>query len=157
MNRHLLLAFVLPTLLFHQSGTPILYSSQLLIDQVKEQHRITFDMAEGENVLIVPNERKQGTESAAVFEKRDKASSSVGGEKRNQKLPKTESTDSSMEKRAEPSFFENIEQKFTDLSEDLLVKENEGSEFAKMLGSMSGTVFYGTKMNDEKRNEYIIF
>ena len=89
MNRHLLLAFVLPTLLFHQSGTPILYSSQLLIDQVKEQHRITFDMAEGENVLIVPNERKQGTESAAVFEKRDKASSSVGGEKRNQKLPKT--------------------------------------------------------------------
>lgn len=156
MNRQLLLAFLLPTLLFHQSGTPILYSSQLLIDQVKEQCQITFDMAEGEHVLIIPNERKQ-RESTTFFEKKGKPSSTIGGEKRKKELPKTRITDSSAENREEPSFFENIEQKFADLSEELLVKGNESNEFAKMLASMSGTIFYGTKINDRNRNEYITF
>ena len=52
MNRNLLIALTLPSLMFYQSNAPILYSSEKLIAQVKEEQAILgFDLSESGNHL----------------------------------------------------------------------------------------------------------
>lgn len=167
MNRNILIALTLPSLMFYQSNAPILYSSEKLIAQVKEERAtFGFDLSEAGNTLIISNDQLQ-EEEEAVHEARPPDQSEENTTRRKETvktkdrraLPKTEKqmAEESASRKATASL-EAIEQKisalpFTDLPDD---KTGE-RELVRMLANMSGTIVYGTKMTETNREEYITF
>lgn len=170
MNKNFLIAFALPSLMFYQSNAPILYSSEKLIAQVREEQAIlTFDLSEKGNTLIVSNDRmevqeefNQQHEAAEPEPPPDsKATSRKEPTKKigERSLPKTgeKVTNQSIRKKSADSL-EAIEQKISALPFTELPDDKSGErELVRMLANMSGTIIYGTKMTEENREEYLIF
>lgn len=163
MNRSLVLALALPSLMFYQSNAPILYSSEKLVTQVKEaQAMLSFDLSEEGSTLIISNERINETnETVESSRPPDHSKTSKRAESKSieSSLPKTgeEKTEQSVKKRS-TEVLKNIEQKISALPlvEPLDAKNGEG-EFVHMLANMSGTILYGTKITETNKHEYIIF
>lgn len=170
MNKNILIAFALPSLMFYQSNASILYSSEKLIAQVKEEQALlTFNLSEKGNTLIVSNDRiesqeESGQQPDAVEpeqppdqqpNKRKEEAKKAG----KRSLPKTEGkvTNQSRKKKSAESL-ETIEQKIHALPFAELPDDKSGErELVRMLANMSGTILYGTKMTEENREEYLIF
>lgn len=178
MNRNLLIAIALPSMMFYQSNAPILYSSEKLIAQVKEEQAArTFDLAETGNTLIITNDRIVENEKNAEAndpvepeqppdqssETRESTLSEKGGRQTNKAtLPKTGrrlSTESARQKNKEmKDVLETIEQKISALPLTDTPDDKSGErELVRMLANMSGTILYGTKMNETNKHEYITF
>lgn len=177
MNRNLLMALALPSLLFYQSNAPILYSSEKLIAQVKEEQRmLAFDLSATGNTLIISNdqvkESKEDSESERTAEhsqeratenaaekNENKSDETIQTQKTGRALPKTnkEEIEHSAHKKS-TDVLETIEQKISALPVPDLPLDKKGErELVRMLANMSGTILYGTKMTETNRNEYIIF
>lgn len=180
MNRNLLIALTLPSMMFYQSNAPIIYSSEKLIAQVKEEQAMrTFDLSDTGNTLIVSNDR--------IEEKRESAASTESGEPdqstdhvRERENDSSETTESTHSEKTETSkttgvlpktnqkaaehkknsseVLETIEQKISALPFTNPPADKNGErELVRMLASMSGTILYGTKMTETNRQEYITF
>lgn len=170
MNKSIIIAFALPSLMFYQSNAPILYSSEKLVAQVKEEQNIMmFDLSETGNMIIVSNERveeqdelsKSNEETEPEQPPDQKASKRKKTTKETGKnnLPKTgkKLTAKSAKKKSTASL-ETIEQKISALPFTELPDDKSGErELVRMLANMSGTILFGTKMTEESREEYLIF
>ena len=166
MNRNLLIALALPSLMFYQSNAPVLYSSEKLIAQVKEeQATLGFDLSEAGNTLIISNDQRQ-QEDEAVNEARppDQSEENITRRKETVKtkdrrtLPKTEKQLTEESARKGKASLEAIEQKISALPFTELPDDKAGErELVRMLANMSGTIVYGTKMTETNREEYITF
>lgn len=167
MNRNLLIALTLPSLMFYQSNAPILYSSEKLIAQVKEEQAILgFDLSESGNTLIISNDQLQeGDETVNEArppdqsEKNDPKKQTTMKSKDRKTLPKTKKqvTEESSN-RKKTAALEAIEQKISALPFTELPDDKTGErELVRMLANMSGTIIYGTKMTETNREEYITF
>lgn len=168
MNRSLLTAFVLPSIIFYQSNASILYSSENLIDQVKrEQARFVFDLSETYNTIVVSNDQieevcppesnKIVEEEQPTYESNKKASRSERNSTSRPEARLSKANKQSVNKKSTASL-NAIEQKFSDLAYSKLPDNKKGeTELARMLANMSGTILYGTKMIETNKQEYIIF
>lgn len=186
MNRNLLIALALPSMMFYQSSAPILYSSEKLITQVKEeQAMLNFNLAEMGNTLIISNDRTLESSEASRENRRlepesssdqfsaDDSTTDTSAKKEDAKsteqsryvkenqreLPKTAKKGRpTSAKKDSIDILETIEQKISALpmNDPPLDKKNE-HEFVRMLASMSGTILYGTKQTEPNRYEYITF
>ena len=156
MNRNLLIALALPSLMFYQSNAPILYSSEKLIAQVKEEQAILgFDLSESGNTLIISNDQLQeGDETVNEArppdqsEENDPKKQTTMKSKDRKTLPKTKKqvTEESSN-RKKTAALEAIEQKISALPFTELPDDKTGErELVRMLANMSGTIMYGTKM-----------
>lgn len=163
MNKHLMIAFALPSVLFYQSNAPILYSDHLLMNQIKTELKIReFDLAVSGNELIVFNDSIASSES-------ENHTASSNQENSKHFLADTEGKEASVEAegkspeefsvevKRELNFFSTIEQKFVDLPTHLSASEEGDSELVRMLANMSGTIFYGIKLTTVNREDYIFF
>ncbi|MGG5329376.1 hypothetical protein [Enterococcus sp. AZ163] len=163
MNKHLIIAFALPSMLFYQSNVPILYSEVLLIHQVTEEQSILeFDLGESGNEVVVFNEPKETSNFEETMESGksndpEKTTVEAEGEKPSTKKDEKLNEKFSENVKHEASFFSNIEQKFVDLPSNLSTKNKSDSELARMLGNMSGTIVYGIKINTVNREDFIFF
>jgi len=180
MNRNLLIALTLPSMMFYQSNAPILYSSEKLIAQVKEEQAMrTFDLSDTGNTLIVSNDRieekKESTASAEIVEPDQSTDHSQGrenstsGAKENTYSEQTETSKTTgvlpktnqkaaEHKKNSSEVLETIEQKISALPITVPSSDKNGErELVRMLASMSGTILYGTKMTETNRQDYIIF
>ena len=166
MNRNLLIALALPSLMFYQSNAPVLYSSERLIAQVKEeQATLGFDLSEAGNTLIISNDQRQ-QEDEAVNEARPPDQSEENSTRRKETvktkdrrtLPKTEKQLTEESARKGKASLEAIEQKISALPFTEQPDDKTGErELVRMLANMSGTIVYGTKMTETNREEYITF
>lgn len=167
MSRNLLMALALPSLLFYQSNAPILYSSEKLIAQVKEEQAVFgFDLSEIGNTLIISNDQIKGDdelvkEARPPDQSKERAAERKTTAKSNNRatLPKTnkQMSEESASRKATASL-EAIEQKITALPLTELPDDKTGErELVRMLANMSGTILYGTKMTDLNKEEYITF
>lgn len=170
MNKNILIAFALPSLMFYQSNTPILYSSEKLIAQVKEEQKILmFDLSESGNMMIVSNDRieEQDELSKSTEEPEPEQPPDQKTSKRKKTTKETEKNDlpdtgekatAQSAKRKSTASLETIEQKISALPFTELPAGKSGErELVRMLSNMSGTILYGTKMTEENREEYLIF
>ena len=167
MNKNILIAFALPSLMFYQSNAPILYSSEKLIAQVKEEQKILmFDLSESGNMMIVSNDRIEeqdellnSTEEPEPEQPPDqKASKRKKTTKETEKNDLPDTGEKAMAKRKSTASLETIEQKISALPFTELPDNKSGErELVRMLSNMSGTILYGTKMTEENREEYLIF
>lgn len=178
MNRNLLIAIALPSMMFYQSNAAILYSSEKLIVQVKEeQAALTFDLAETGNTLIITNDRivendknVEGDEPVEPEQPPDQSSETRestcsekdDGQTNKADLPKTGkrlSTESARQKNKDTKdVLETIEQKISALPLTDTPDDKSGErELVRMLANMSGTILYGTKMTDANKHENITF
>jgi|GEM_PF-2297481 len=173
MNRSLLIAFALPSIMFYQSNASILYSSEKLIEQVKEEQAIrSFDLTKIGNTLIVSNDPiKEGDDAPAANEIVEEEQPPDQAEEKSSKrhhtqeetdektLPKTgkKASEQSARKKSTDSL-EAIEQKISALPFAEMPDDKKGErELVRMLANMSGTILYGTKMTETNRQEYITF
>lgn len=178
MNRNLLIALALPSMMFYQSNAPILCSSEKLIIQVREeQAQLAFDLSETGNTLIVANERieenkttvfsdnTEPTESTSQIREEtsdtgeiEESTSSIEKES-TRVLPKTNTQDMTRsEKKNSTKILETIEQKITALSFTNPSSDDTGErELVRMLANMSGTILYGTQKTETNKQEYLIF
>lgn len=172
MNRSLLIAVAVPSIMFYQSNAAILYSSEKLMEQVKEeQSSQAFDLTRAGNTLIVSNDQiKEDTaraknETVEEEEPPDQSEEKSANRKQSQEksdektLPKTgkKARGHEVKKKSRDSL-EAIEQKISALSfaEPSTNKKDEG-ELGRMLANMSGTLLFGTKITERNRQEYITF
>lgn len=185
MNRSLLIAIALPSMMFYQSNAPILYSSEKLIEQVKEEQvRRSFDLSESRNMLIITNDRiEENAETVPADEavepeqppdQVNEETSSIGERSSDETSSTSETTQSpttkstlpktgkkasrQTEKTKSTEALETIEQKISALPLAELPTDKTGErELVRMLASMSGTILYGTKMTETNKQEYITF
>lgn len=170
MNKNILIAFALPSLMFYQSNTPILYSSEKLIAQVKEEQKILmFDLSESGNMMIVSNDRieEQDELSKSTEEPEPEQPPDQKTSKRKKTTKETEKNDlpdtgekatAQSAKRKSTASLETIEQKISALPLTDTPDDKSGErELVRMLANMSGTILYGTKMTEADKHEYITF
>ncbi|MGG5370242.1 hypothetical protein [Enterococcus sp. AZ196] len=179
MNRSLLIALALPSMMFYQSNAPILYSSEKLIAQVREEQAVlAFDLSETGNTLIVSNDRIEAADEASETneivepEQAQEDSTNDSAEtapavrtketeqsKANGNLPKTNKQAAKQStKKSSRDVLETIEQKISALPFAEPPSDKKGErELVRMLANMSGTILYGTKMTETNKQEYITF
>lgn len=181
MNRNLLIALALPSMMFYQSNAPILYSSEKLIIQVREeQAQLAFDLSETGNTLIVANERIEENETTVFSDNTEPAESTNQIREETGDTSEIEESTSSIEKKKKEStrvlpktntqamtrsekknstkILETIEQKINALPFTNPPSDDTGErELVRMLANMSGTILYGTKKTEINKQEYLIF
>ncbi|MGC6768116.1 hypothetical protein ACYSNR_14420 [Enterococcus sp. LJL128] len=163
MNKNVLMAFVLPTMIFHQTTITASFSEAVISACLAEKEKvIVFDMEESGNTLIVSNERieEEPSKEADVKQGMDSDREAVVEKKRAQQSDDEQALPNTVQENqrsGERAYFAALEHKINQLPAWLPDVEKEEGELIHMLSRMSGTVLYGTRSEEQNYREHMIF